>query len=252
MKLFIKNRNNDDISVLVEWVGNKNWLVFVMHGLWWCKEQLHIQEFRKVFLDNGYVVVSFDTTNTYGESSYNTQENASVTWYYNDLEDVVSWAGKQEWYEEPFVLAGHSLWGICSVLFAIKHQDKIKALAPTSCSTYKSFFMRKKDIVDEWKENWILEYIGWAGNTKTLKYEFMEDYSKYADLEEKLFKIKVPVLLIVWDEDIIAPVDTQKKIYNSLWWDKELYIIKDAPHTFKSEKDLDEVYEVFDKWIKKI
>ena len=112
IKEFIKNRKGQKIAVLVEQQKNQKGLAFVMHGLGGFKEQPHIQVFAEAFLDNGYTVVRFDTTNTFGESDGNYEE-ATTTNYYEDLEDVIEWAKSQSWYEESFCLSGHSLGGIC-------------------------------------------------------------------------------------------------------------------------------------------
>jgi len=62
-------------------------------------------------------------------------EDASITSYYEDLEDVISWAQSQEWYQEPFALAGHSLGGICTALYAEHHSAILNTLGP-----YSNFF----------------------------------------------------------------------------------------------------------------
>lgn len=67
-------------------------LAFVMHGLGGFKEQPHLQVMAKAFLANGYTVVRFDTTNTFGESD-GRYEDATTTNYYEDLEAVIAWAG---------------------------------------------------------------------------------------------------------------------------------------------------------------
>src|SRR3989344_1988273 len=112
-KHFIKNRKGQKLSVLVEGEEKHGLVAVVMHGLGGWKEQPHIQTFADAFLKNGFTVVRFDTTNTFGESD-GKYEDATITSYYEDLEDVISWAGGEPWYLEPFWLAGHSLGGICT------------------------------------------------------------------------------------------------------------------------------------------
>jgi predicted alpha/beta-fold hydrolase len=109
-KLFIKNSQNQKIAVIVEKVEKPKGLVFIMHGLGGFKEQPHIEIFAKVFKDNNYTVVRFDTTNSFGESDGD-YANATVTNYYQDLEDVINWSKRQNFYQEPFILCGHSLGG---------------------------------------------------------------------------------------------------------------------------------------------
>jgi len=122
-KLFIKNRKRQNVSVIVEQITNQEGLAFVMHGLGGFKEQNHIATFANAFRDRGFTVVRFDTTNTLGESD-GKYEDATITNYYEDLEDVLGWARKQKWYQEPFALSGHSLGGICTALFAERFPEK--------------------------------------------------------------------------------------------------------------------------------
>ena len=105
------------------------------------------------------------------------------------MEDVIEWAKKQEFYKEPFCLAGHSLGGICTALYAGNHPDKVKALAPIS--TVISWKLSCE--VPKYKEglkNW--EKTGWlvtgssskSGLVKKLKWSHVEDRAKYDLLQE--------------------------------------------------------------------
>jgi len=124
MKLTIKNRKNQNVAVLVEEAENQKGLVFAMHGLSAYKEQAQLAVIAEAFRDNDYTVVRFDTTNTFGESDGN-PEDATTTNYYEDLEDVISWAGSQSWYQEPFYLAGQSLGGFSAGFYAENFPDKV-------------------------------------------------------------------------------------------------------------------------------
>ena len=88
-KQIIQNRKGQKIVILVDGAENKNGLAFVMHGLGGFKEQPHIQTMAEAFLENGYTAVRFDTTNTFGESAGD-YEKATITNYYEDLEDVIN------------------------------------------------------------------------------------------------------------------------------------------------------------------
>src|SRR3989344_7367385 len=131
MKIFIKNRNDKKIAVVVDKNQKSKGLAFVMHGLGGFKEQKHIQTFADAFREKGFIVIRFDTTNTLGESD-GAYEDATVTNYYEDLEDVIGWASGQRWYQEPFYLAGHSLGGLSVALYAEKYPEKVKGLIPIS------------------------------------------------------------------------------------------------------------------------
>ena len=250
MKQFIKNRKNQKIAVLVEISENQKGIVFVMHGLGGSKDQPHIETFASAFKEKNYTVIRFDTTNSYGESDGN-YADATTTNYYQDLEDVIEWSKQQDWYQEPFVLVGHSLGSICVALYSQKHPEKIKALAPISTvvSGKLSAEVNPEEIKEWRKTGWrIKESETQKGLIKKIKWSHMEDRLKY-DLLLMLNKLTMPVLLIVGDKDDHTPIGHQRILFNKLSGRKELHIIKDAPHTFIEEKHLKEIKDILLKWI---
>lgn len=254
-KLFIKNRKGQNISIIIEASKNQKGLAFVMHGLGGFKEQEHIVNLANAFKEKGFTVVRFDTTNTFGESD-GVYENATTTNYYEDLEDVISWASNQPWYEEPFVLVGHSLGGISCALYAENYPEKVKALAPISTVVSGKLSLetpKYEGKIEEWKRTGWIEYRSEtdANRIKRIKWSHMEDRLKY-DLMEKVGRLTMPVLMIVGGQDINTPVKHQKILYSALPGDKELHIIKNAPHTFRDKEHLAEIKGIFLKWIDKI
>ncbi len=253
-KLTIKNRKNQNIVVIVEQADKQKGLAFVMHGLGGFKEQPHIETFAKAFRDNNYTVVRFDTTNSIGESD-GKYEDATVTNYYADLEDVIAWAKGQAWYEEPFCLAGHSLGGFCIAYYAVNHGAEVKAIAPISTfiSGGISLKTKDKDLLDDWKKTgWkIAPSLSKPGVMKKLKWSHMEDRLKY-DLLPDANKLNIPVLIIVGENDDSIPPKYQKLLYEKLPGKKELHIIKGSSHTFREPNELHEIYQIINKWIKTI
>ncbi len=255
MKTTIKNRKGEKVSVLVEQVENQKGLAFVVHGLGGFKEQPHITKMADVFKSNGISVVRFDTTNTLGESDGN-YEDATVTNYYEDLEDVMAWSGSQEWYEEPFWLAAHSLGGICISLFAEKHPEKVKALAPISTTVSGKLSLETPSYEKDkkgWEETgWLVqESISKPGEVKRLKWSHMEDRLKY-DLLPEAHKLTMPVLLVVGSKDESTPVGDQKILFDALPEPKEIHVIDGSCHNFRKEEYREELGEIFDNWIKSI
>lgn len=253
-KLFIKNRKGENISVLVERSENQKGLAFVMHGLGGFKEQNHIATFANAFKEKGFTVVRFDTTNTLGESG-GKYEDATITNYYEDLEDVIKWAQEQEWYQESFALSGHSLGGICTILYAEKYPKKVLALAPISSviSGQMTLDAEPKEMVAEWdKTGWkISPSESKPGVMKKLNWrQFVDDSLKY-NILENTDKLTMPVLLITGSEDHGTPYKHQKKLYDKLSGPKEIHEINEAPHTFRTTEHLAEIRNIFLKWIDK-
>jgi uncharacterized protein len=253
-KLFIKNRKNQNVAVLLEKAENQKGLVFVMHGLGGFKEQPHVETFAKAFTDKGYTAIRFDATNTFGESDGD-YENATTTNYYEDLEDVIEWAKNQEWYQKPFVLVGHSLGGICSTLYAEKYPEKIKALAPISTVvSYDLWFeVHTEEEIKNWKETKyrIRDSKSKPGVVKKLGWVFVEDLKQY-DLLKNVDKLTMPVLLMAGELDNTTPIKHQQILYDKLSGEKEIHTIKGAEHTFYDQKHLDEIKQIFLDWIDKL
>src|SRR4030043_238729 len=84
-KLSIRNKNGQNLVVLLEKIDNSKGLVFIAHGLGGFKEQRHKQIFPEAFREKGFTVVRWDAANTIGESG-GKMEDATVTSYYEDLE----------------------------------------------------------------------------------------------------------------------------------------------------------------------
>lgn len=254
-KVFIKNRSGKKIAVIVDIPEKPRGLAFIMHGLGGYKEQKHIAVYAEAFKENDFIAIRFDACNTYGESE-GSYEDANITNYYSDLEDVIKWAEKQPWYQEPFYLAGHSLGGISITLYAENHPEKVKALAPTSSVISGKRFLERepKDRTAEWnKTGWKISPSSTRpGLMKRLKWhQFVEDSLKY-DILPKAGKLTMPVLLIAGDKDRGTPPEDQKLLYDRLPADKEMHVIKDSLHTFTEPKHLSEIKSIFSNWIRKV
>lgn len=255
-KLFIKNRKNQNVCVVVEEGQRQKGLVFIMHGLGGFKEQPHLQTIAESFKRNDYTVILFDTTNSIGESD-GKMEDATLTNYYEDLEDVIEWSKNQSWYQEPFVLAGHSLGGFSVAYFAQNYPKKVKAIAPISTVVSGRLTEETPDfkkIKYDWEKNKIREWVSNSqpGLVKRLKWEHVEDRRKYSLLPEAK-KLTMPVLMIVGDLDDTTPVVHQKMLFDLLPTEnKKIHIIKGAEHTFKKEENLSEIEKIFDGWIKSL
>ena len=254
-KIIINNRKNKKIVILVETKKNQKGLAFVMHGLSGSKDELHIKSIATTFVENGYTTVRFDTTNTFGES-YGRYEDATLTNYYEDLEDVLKWSKTQTWYEKPFILAGHSLGGIAILLYTEKFPQNVRGIAPLSTVVSGQLSMeapRHRGKLELWeKSGWreeISQSVPWR--IKRLPWSHVVDRLKY-DVIPNAKKLTMPVLLIVGDHDESTPYKHQKILFDALPAKKEFHIIKNAPHTFVDSIHLKEINRILDAWIKSV
>lgn len=248
-KIYIKNRKEQKIAIIIEKSLNPRGLVFITHGLGDSKDYPHIEMFGKCFRDNNYNVLRFDTCNSFGESDGRFEE-ASITNYYEDLEDVIAWSKEQSFYLEPFVLCGHSLGAICSALFAEKYPAKVKALAPISCVVNGNLSKEqysKEELTDWEKSGWLTE--SWPRGEVRLPWSYMEDEMKY-DLLPDANKLTMSTILIVGEFDNCTSPRHQQILFDALPGQKGIYLIKGAPHTFQEPEHLAEIYKLLDKWLK--
>ena len=256
-KFLIKNRKGLEIVGVVSIPKNPTGLAFTLHGLGGFKEQPHIMVLVDALLENGYAVVNFDATNSIGESG-GKYENATMKDHYEDLVDVISWAKTQEWYKEPFILAGHSLGGYAVARYAEDYPKEVKAVFPYALVvagelSYKAAEMEDSEKLKKWKET------GWQkrfssskpGTELQLPWSHMEERLKH-DLRPNASKLTMPVLFIVGDQDKSCTSGNQKVLYDLIPSQKEMNIISGAPHTFKEPEHLAQSKVIFDKWLKKI
>lgn len=254
MKTFINNRYKQKICVVVEnEIGNR--MAFVEHGLGGYKDQKHIRAMIKALINNNYTVVSFDTTNTFGESEGD-YKNATVTQYIADLEDVIDWSTKQDWFKEPYVLAGHSLGGISVATYAEKNPSKVSGLAPiaTVVSGKLSFETARgyegEENLDHWRKTGVRKTYSRNGKIeKVLKWSHMEDRLKY-DLLPSIKQLTMPTLIVVGSRDDRTPPDQQQILFDNLPGPKKMHIIDGAEHSFYRDSDRQKLTEIFNDWLK--
>lgn len=249
----IKNRKGLKMVVLVEEIENQKGLVFLMHGFGSFKEHPLLVEVAKIFNENNFTTVRFDTTNSIGEGG-GKMENGTVTGYCEDLEDEIGLSRPDSWYQEPFILIGHSLGGYCVAAYAAKNINKVKGLILISPFISGKLFQETDEIrpiLDEWRKKGIREWESSSspGVIKRLKYDFIEDGLNY-DLLEYADRIKCPILLISGEKDITVPLEYQKLLFEKLKTKKEHFVVKDGDHNLKNKEKSQELYNIISSWIR--
>lgn len=251
-KVVIKNRHGLNLVVLINKPKKQNGLVFLMHGFGSFKEHPVIKLSEKIFSDNNFITIRFDATKSIGESD-GEMKDGTLTTYYEDLEDVLNWSKKQDWYKEPFYLVGHSAGGYCVSNYTIKNKEMVKKLI--LCSSLVSGQLLKetdeiKSIIKEWKRKGIREWQSSSspGIIKQSKYDFIEDSLNH-DLLKDAESIECPVLFISAGEDKVIPLDHQKLLANKIS-NKKLLVIKKSNHNLNEELTLRKISKAINDFIK--
>jgi pimeloyl-ACP methyl ester carboxylesterase len=254
MKTFIQNRKGLKMCVLVEESAGQKGLAFIMHGLGGFKEQPHLAALGEILKVHNYTVATFDTTNSFGESE-GKFEDVTFQGVYEDLVDLINWSKKEKWYQEPFVLIGHSLGGYCVARYAEENPSVVKAVFPFAAGIAGELIYKKlydEEFLRKWKETgWkIAEHKVLPGVMTRLPWSYMEEMQHH-DLRPKAGNLTMPVLLVVGEKDLSCPRETQKIFYDLIPGPKEMHVIHDAPHTFTDAKYIEETRAIFDSWLKK-
>lgn len=247
-KIFIKNRKGQKVAVIVEEAKPQKGLAFVMHGFWSSKDRPTPAALSSVFFEKQYTTIRFDATNAIGESDGN-PEKATVSSYYEDLEDVIRWARGEKWYEEPFCLVGSSLGGMCTALYAERHPKEIKALALLAPVISGKFHIAtySAERVKEWQEKGFI--VDKAGDLIVKRgWKEMEDRLRY-DLLPDAHRLIMPVIVIVGEKDTECPEKYQRMFVEKLSGKKELHVIPGMQHGSQDQAHRVEVQRVFSQWI---
>lgn len=254
--MFIRNNQGEKIAVAVDGLENlcHNRLAFVQHGLSGHKGQTMVRQPVKALVDCGFVVVSFDSRFSFGESD-GVLEGASLTSFIDDLHTVVDWAKTQEFYVEPFALSGHSLGGGSVLKYAEDYPQKVSLLMPVAAMVGGKYFIRSRMLNDAknylyWKQAGKIyrenknhpEINGW------LSFNVVRDMLRY-DLVRDAVRVVCPTLVITGDEDPSSTVYNNSKLFESLHTQKQITILKQCGHLYDQLHNSDDLYQTIRKWV---
>ena len=248
MKQFIKNRKGQNVCVVTNVPNESKGLVFIVHGLGSNKERPTVKTFKKSFQEENFTTVIFDVTNSSGESDGD-YKNATTTNFYEDLEDVISWAKKQNFYQEPFWLIGHSLGGLAVARYCYQYPNKIKSILLASPTINVKWISKtskdKLQLIDS--KTWRISKNQISGETRKLDWDnFIGDLKDY-DLKMFIKNLKKPILIISGENELYC--NPLNEIASSL--NLDFKIIKSAPHSYREKEHLKQLKQIIKEWIKK-
>ena len=257
-KFEIKNRHGLKLVIQVDTPENPKNLVFIAHGQGGSMAQIHIQAFGQAFLGNNYRVVYFDATHSLGQSEgdlvYVTYDN-----YIEDLEDVISWARTQDWFQQPFALCGQSMGAQSTAWYAEHHPDEIKLLAPIAPTVNFDLWVgtMEPEFRKQWQERGYKEELSRTlGVMKRVGWGVAESLKKF-DLLPEAGKLRMPVLFMAGEFDKPCPVENQMKVYERIPEGKKKFVkIAGAEHSFRNAetqeygKEVQAAKEALSSWLR--
>lgn len=253
----ITTPQNEILSVTTEGLDNADnrKLAFIQHGLASNQQHQAVLAAKKAFLAEDYVVVTFDSRHSLGKSSRDV-ENARISTFAEDLSNVINWAAKQDFYSEPFALAGHSLGGASAWSYTIRNPQKVNILigiAPVVSGDLweRSCFNNMPAFCKKWKSDGAYAYQTPDGKDKALISYQTLDNAKSFNAQEDAESLKALSLLIAADHDNVIPPQDVRKLYDRLPSPKYMAVISDSSHNFVSEKNQNDLSEAIRSFLKK-
>ncbi len=256
-KFLIRNRHGLKLVIEVNTPDDPKQIVFIAHGQNGFKEQAHIQAFADAFLENNYIVLRFDATNSLGESEGDTMD-VTYTSYLEDLEDVIDWAKTQDWYKEPFVLCGHSMGAQSTVWYAEQNPEKVLALAAMAPTINHQLYYPTIDPEERklWQEQGYIEKESRSkpGVIARVGWGVVEDLKKY-DILKQANKLRMPILDIVGEKDWPCPPKHQRQFAKAVGGNNfKLVVLPELDHNYRkggvaSEESMRNVKSILSEWL---
>lgn len=258
MHTYIINGKNEKMAADVFVSTRQNApVVLIEHGLAGFKEEGMISVAAEAFKRCNFTVVTFDARFGLGDSDGDL-EQANFTHFIEDLKTVADWVKMQPFYSGKLILCGHSL-GAGACFYYAAHQDSqvvgIVSMAAVVSGKLllESYLTHRPDFVREWQKVGVLEREHPTDKNRRgyISYAHMQDAMRY-HLIDDMHKIKCPVLIISADHDISSTFDINEQIYNALRMQKELVVIENAGHTFKTPRNQEDLMQAIENWLKKL
>ena len=146
--------------------------------------------------------------------------------------------------------------GYASLRYAQEYPDEVSgvvALAPVISGELSFIAYERKDPegFKKWKEEGSMSVTDKATGTIKIKHWFQMEERLNHDLLQKAQFLSASVLLIAAKNDSMCPPSHIEKLYKNLPdRDKEMAVIDEATHIFKTEAHRHEVFEYIKEWLK--
>lgn len=251
---WLKNTQNEALYVKVDGLENASQqkLVFIQHGLASNLNHQAVQAAKRAFLAKGYVVVTFDSRYSLGNSG-NAVPFVRLSTFEEDLQTVTAWAKTQPFYSEPFALAGHSLGGASVLQYSAMYPQKVSFLVPItpliSGERWEQSCMQNLgDFCKQWKKKGSFSYTD-AKNHKTaaIPYAVVTDskaYNAYALAP----RIKAKTLVVAAEQDNVIYPDDVKKLANQIHG--EAVVVPLSGHNFEDKANQADLYKAISEFLK--
>lgn len=220
-----KNSRGLNLSAIFEGEDRNAPTVIICHGYESSKDSIAQKDLRRNLVESGFSVIAFDFTGR-GESQGTTNDLTPSSGL-DDLKSAITNLDKKE-----FALHGISFGGYVALLYA--SQNPVLALTLKCPVSDYPQVLKLNDQEESPSRVKIL--------AETLN----------INLYEKVKNIQAPALIVHGDADEIVPLDQSRKLLKSIGSkEKELKIIKGAPHTMRGSS-MEKAHREITNFLKRI
>jgi pimeloyl-ACP methyl ester carboxylesterase len=251
IKIFIKNRLGLKICMQVEENPHAQNLVFIEHGMSATKDHPYIKVIGETFTEHNYTVVTFDATNSVGESAGHPEDLSFYT-HYHDLEDTISWAKTQSWFKAPFAICGHSLGAMSAIKYSEENPSNVNLLIPIAPATNGKNLAIAAELKTPGSMALWQKYKFYEKTSKLNGKVVRVPYSLVASMDvgdvlPQIEKIICPTHIIIGEADTsVLPAQAQD-LFKRLTCQKSFQLIPSCPHSMYESKELKALKLALDK-----
>ena len=242
-EIFVENSLGLKMAVRLNIDKQRDKLVFLVHGLGARKEYPHMLVLEETFAKNGYNVVNFDACDS-NNASEKSSDGITFSGHYRDLKDVIEWAKTQDFYSEPFALAGQSMGAVACVLYSAENTEKVDLLLTANFSWLdgktEADLNKRKDIIA--KQGYYEQVSKSTGKSFLIKQNYLDDLKKY-NLENKIKNIKAKTYILSGTADSEYHQNNSKKLFELLTCPKEIYLLPNVPHDLANTPETKVTFE---------
>lgn len=241
-EVFIKNRHGLKMAVRLNIDEQRTKLVFLEHGLGARKEYPHMAVLEEVFANHGFNVVNLDATNSLNASE-SSKLGITTTGHYQDLEDVIEWAKAQNFYTEPFALAGQSLGAISAVRYAGEFPERVNLLIPCAFPYYNYNKQELNSFAIEIIKNGFYNKVSKStGRVLHMTTAYVEDM-KNLDLTKQIKNITAETYVLIGLADNEKHIKNSKALYEMLNCPKQICFLPNVPHDLANTPETKTTFE---------
>lgn len=246
-KISFKNNENHLLDARLELPGDMeptSYAIFV--HCFTCSKNVHAAtRISRALTQTGIGVLRFDFTGLgnsdgdFSNTNFSTNVSDLLSAYHHMIDNKMI----------PKLLIGHSLGG-AAVLAAKKAMPEIKGVvtinAPSDTHHVELLFEENISKIETEGE----AKVTLAGRQFTIKKQFLDDV-RSINLENKISKLGVPLLIFHSPEDRVVSPDHAIKIYEAASQPKNLLSLEGASHLLNRKEDSDYVADVISAWGKR-